>query len=139
LIFLKNTNDTGIADVALNYGLPGDYPVVGDWDGNGTVTIGIYRDGHFYLKHANTLGFADVVFPFGQPGDQPIAGDWDGDDKDTIGVYRPSTGQFHLRNSNDAGPVEMSFVLGNPGDVESLVIGTAMAGTRPVSSARATG
>jgi hypothetical protein len=117
LLFLKNKNDTGIADYALNYGLPGDYPVVGDWDGNGTVTIGIYRDGHFYLKNANELGFADNVFAFGQPGDQPIAGDWNGDGVDTIGVYRPSTGAFYLRNSNTAGDAEMSFFLGNPGDV----------------------
>ena len=117
LLYLKNTNDTGIADYALNYGLPGDYPVVGDWDGNGTVTIGIYRNGYFYLRNENTIGFAEVVFPFGQPGDQPIAGDWDGDGVDTIGVFRPSIAQFLLRNSNTEGPAEMSFYLGNPGDV----------------------
>ena len=117
LLYLKNSNDTGFADAALNYGLPGDYPVVGDWDGNGTVTIGIYRQGYFYLKNANTLGFADIVFPFGEPGDQPIAGDWNGDGVDTIGIYRPSTGQFLLRNSNIEGPSEASFFLGNVGDV----------------------
>ena len=117
IIFLKNTNDTGFADVALNYGIPGDYPVVGDWDGNGTVTIGIYRNGYFYQRNSNTIGFADVVFPFGTPGDQPIAGDWNGDGVDTIGVYRPWTGQFLLRNSNDSGSPEMSFYLGNVGDV----------------------
>jgi hypothetical protein len=117
LLFLKNSNSTGFADAALNYGLPGDYPVVGDWDGNGTVTIGIYRSGRFYLKNANALGFAEIVFPFGQPGDQPVAGDWDGDGVDTIGVYRPSIGQFLLRNSNTEGTADASFFLGNPGDV----------------------
>ena len=117
LLYLKNKNDTGFADMALNYGLPGDYPVVGDWDGNGTVTIGIYRGKTFYLRNENTNGFATIVFDFGQPGDQPIAGDWDRDGIDTIGIYRPSTGQFLLRNSNDAGPAEMSFYLGNVGDV----------------------
>jgi hypothetical protein len=117
LLYLKNTNSTGFADAALNYGLPGDYPVVGDWDGNGTVTIGIYRNGYFYLKNANTLGFADIVFPFGQLGDQPIAGDWNGDGVDTIGVYRTSTGQFLLRNSNTEGSAQASFYLGNVGDV----------------------
>ena len=117
LLYLKNTNDTGFADVALNYGIPGDYPVVGDWDGNGTTTIGVYRNGAFYLRNENTIGFAEIVFPFGQPGDQPIAGDWDGDGVDTIGVIRPSLSQFFLRNSNDAGPADMTFVLGNPGDV----------------------
>ncbi len=117
LLFLKNSNTTGIADAALNYGLPGDYPVVGDWDGNGTVTIGIYRGNTFFLRNENTLGFATIVFDFGQVGDQPIAGDWNGDGVDTIGVFRPSTAQFLLRNSNDEGPAETSFFLGNPGDV----------------------
>jgi chitodextrinase len=117
LLYLKDSNTTGIADAALNYGLPGDYPVVGDWNGDGTATIGIYRDGYFYLRNSNTIGFADMVFPFGQVGDQPIAGDWNGDGADTIGVYRPSTGQFLLRNSNNAGAASASFFLGNPGDV----------------------
>jgi predicted outer membrane repeat protein len=117
LLYLKNSNDTGFADMALNYGLSGDYPVVGDWNGDDTVTIGIYRDGYFYLRNSNTIGFAEIVFAFGQPGDQPIAGDWNGDGVDTIGVFRPSNGQFFLRNSNTEGAAEMSFYLGNVGDV----------------------
>jgi len=117
LLYLKNSNTTGFADIAINYGLAGDYPVVGDWDGDGDATIGVYRNGKFLLRNSNTLGFADLVFAFGTPGDQPIAGDWNGDGVDTIGVYRPSTGQFLLRNSNTAGSPEMSFYLGNVGDV----------------------
>jgi len=115
LLYLKNTNTTGFADIAINYGVGGDYPVVGDWDGDGTATIGIYRNGSFYLRNSNTVGFADIVFPFGMPGDQPIAGDWDGDGTDTIGIYR--NGTFYLRNSNSAGAAQISFGLGNPGDV----------------------
>jgi Rv2525c-like, glycoside hydrolase-like domain len=115
LLYLKNSNTSGFADVAINYGLAGDYPVVGDWDGNGTTTIGIYRNGSFYLRNSNTIGYADAVFPFGEPGDQPIAGDWDGDGIDTIGVYR--NGTFFLRNENSAGAPDASFSLGNPGDV----------------------
>ena len=115
IIFLKNTNTSGFADISLNYGLGGDYPITGDWDGNGTDTIGVYRDGSFYLRNSNTIGFAEIVFAFGQPGDQPVAGDWDGDGVDTIGVYR--NGLFLLRNSNSAGIADASFLLGNPGDV----------------------
>ena len=117
LLYLKNANTTGFADVAINYGLGGDYPVTGDWDGNGTATIGIYRNGSFYLRNSNTLGFADLTIAFGTPGDQPIAGDWNGDGVDTIGVFRTSTGQFLLRNSNSPGTPDMSFYLGNVGDV----------------------
>jgi hypothetical protein len=117
LLYLKNTNATGFADIAINYGIASDYPVAGDWDGNGTATIGIYRNGSFYLRNENTLGFADLAFAFGTPGDQPIAGDWDGDGIDTIGIFRTSTGEFQLRNSNSSGPADMSFYLGNVGDI----------------------
>ena len=27
----------------FQYGVPGDIPVVGDGDGNGTITVGVYR------------------------------------------------------------------------------------------------
>jgi hypothetical protein len=114
-LYLKNSNTSGFADVQINYGVGGDYPVVGDWDGDGKVTIGIYRNGSFYLRNSNTIGFADTVFPFGAPGDQPVAGDWDGDGKDTIGVYRRGT--FFLRNSNNSGLPDMTFALGIAGDV----------------------
>jgi chitodextrinase len=116
-LYLKNTNTTGFADIQINYGIAGDVPIVGDWDGDGTVTIGIYRNGSFYLRNSNTIGFADLVFPFGMPGDQPIAGDWNGDGIDTIGVYRSSTGTFYLRNSNSTGTPDATFSLGIPGDV----------------------
>ena len=117
LLYLKNVNTSGFADVAINYGTGGDYPVAGDWDGNGTATIGIYRNGVFYLRNSNTLGFADLVFAFGSPGDQPIAGDWNGDGIDTVGVYNSAAITFCLRNTNTAGPPDVSFLLGNPGDV----------------------
>jgi hypothetical protein len=114
-LYLKNSNTTGFADVQINSGIGGDYPIVGDWDGNGTATIGIYRNGSFYLRNSNTIGFAEVVFAFGMAGDQPVAGDWNHDGVDTIGVYR--NGTFFLRNSNATGNPDMIFVLGIPGDV----------------------
>jgi hypothetical protein len=115
LLYLKNANITGYADVAINYGMGGDYPITGDWDGDGIDTIGVYRNGAFYLRNSNTVGYADVYFAFGAPGDQPIAGDWDGDGTDTIGVLRGNT--FYLRNSNTAGDADHVFQLGVPGDI----------------------
>jgi lysyl endopeptidase len=77
MIFLKNTNSTGFANIALNYGLPGDKPIMGDWNNDGMDTIGIYRNGTFYLRNSNSIGFADLVFALGINGDLPIAGNWD--------------------------------------------------------------
>jgi predicted extracellular nuclease len=114
-LYLKNSNSTGVADLFLTFGLPGDIPLTGDWDGDGIDTIGVYRDGTFYLRNSNTNGVAEIVLTFGIPGDQPIVGDWNGDGTDTIGIYRGDT--FMLRNSNTEGPAEILFSLGVPGDV----------------------
>lgn len=117
IVYLKNANTGGVADLNFVYGVAGDKPIAGDWDGDGIDSLGIYRNGTFYLRNSNTTGAANIVFAFGASGDLPIAGDWNGDGIDTVGVYRSSTGVFFLRNSNSAGPADVSFVLGNPGDV----------------------
>ncbi len=116
-LYLKNSNTTGVADIQINYGIPGDKPITGDWNGDGVDTIGVYRNGVFYLRNSNSVGIADIYFAFGSPGDQPIAGDWDGNGTDTIGVYRSSNFTFYLRNSNTTGTPDLSFSLGIPGDV----------------------
>ncbi|MDH3729882.1 MAG: fasciclin domain-containing protein [Acidimicrobiia bacterium] len=112
------------AETSFFFGDPGDYPFMGDWDGDGVDTPGLYRqsDGHVYLRNSNTAGIADVRFFFGDPGDVPLAGDWDGDGDDTLSVYRPSNQTFYIVNELGAngaglGAAETSFVFGDPGDM----------------------
>jgi uncharacterized delta-60 repeat protein len=114
-VYLRNTNDTGFADTEFFYGTANDVPVAGDWDGNGTDSIGIYRDGTFFLRNSNTSGFADIQFPFGAPGDIPLVGDWDGDGIDTVGIVRGNT--VFLRNSNTAGNADIQFAYGTATDI----------------------
>ena len=70
--------------------------MVGDWDGDGDDTIGIYRpsNGQFLLRNSNSAGSENASFYLGNRGDIGIAGDWDGDGDDdgidTIGIYRSS-------------------------------------------------
>ena len=112
----------GIA-TSFYFGDPGDYPVTGDWDCQGTDTPGLYRqsDGYVYLRNSNKQGVADTRFFFGDPGDIPLAGDMNGDGCDTISVYRPSEQRFYIINElgeNDGGlgSADYSFVFGDPGD-----------------------
>ena len=39
--YLRNSVTTGVADVVVAYGNPGDVPVVGDWNGDGVDTPGV--------------------------------------------------------------------------------------------------
>ncbi len=119
--FLLNQN--GIALASFFYGNPGDYPFMGDWDGDGVETPGLYRrsDGYVYLRNSNSQGIADIRYFFGDPGDVPVAGDFDGDGFDTVSIYRPSNQTFYVINklgANDGGlgAAEVSYVFGDPGD-----------------------
>ncbi len=101
------------------FGNPKDIPFIGDWDGDGVQTVGLYREstGYLFLRNSNTQGIADIEIYFGDPGDLPIAGDWDGNGTDTVGVYRRSEGMFYLRNSNTQGVGDVAISFGDPGDV----------------------
>ncbi len=114
-VYIRNTNDTGIANAEFFYGTAGDVPVAGDWNGDGTDTIGIYRNGTFFLRNSNNSGFADIQFPFGAAGDIPIVGDWDGDGVDTVGIVRGNT--VFLRNSNTAGNADIQLAYGVSTDI----------------------
>ena len=91
-------------------------PLAGDWDGNGTVTIGLYdpNTARFYLRNSNTSGDSDYSAVFGNGGNwMPIVGDWDGNGTTTIGVYDPSTARFYLSNSNTSPETNYTSVFGN--------------------------
>ena len=115
-------NEAG-AVTSFYFGNPGDVPIMGDWDGDGIDTPGMYRqsDGFVYLRNSNTQGVADIKFFFGNPGDLPIAGDFNNDGFDTVSIYRPPNQTFYIinalgKNNGGLGAAETSYVFGNPGD-----------------------
>ena len=85
--------DPGI-DVATAFGMPGDLPVVGNWNGSadGKAKIGVFRNGWWYLDLDGNGVWggctADGCYNFGMANDVPITGDWNGDGKTKIGVFR---------------------------------------------------
>jgi hypothetical protein len=89
---------------------------VGDWNGDGCDTVGLYApaQSEFFLRNSNASGGADVSFSFGPGGGgwTPIAGDWNGDGQDTIGLYDPTRSEFFLRNSNTSGYANLAFLYG---------------------------
>ncbi|MCL1601270.1 MAG: bifunctional metallophosphatase/5'-nucleotidase [Actinomycetia bacterium] len=106
------------------FGDPGDSPFMGDWDGNGIDTPGLFRmsDGFVYLRNTNTQGIADTTFFFGNPGDMPVVGDFNGNGFDTVSVYRPSNQTFYIINElgvdgGGLGAADFDFVFGLDGDM----------------------
>ena len=86
--YLRNSNSSGVANLAFVYGFPTDKPIVGDWDGNGSDTPGVVRGYAWYLRNSNSSGIPSRVFTYGNPGDKPIVGDWNRDWIDTPGLTR---------------------------------------------------
>lgn len=84
-------------------------PVTGDWDGNGTETVGQFAPSaaYWFLSNSNTIPSSQMITCggcgytawWGTSSMLPIAGDWDGDGKDSVGLYNPSTAAWYLGNS----------------------------------------
>lgn len=82
------------------FGVPGDIPLMGDWDGNRVSTPAMFRpsNGFVYLANTNATQVAELEYYFGIGGDIPLAGDWDGDGRDSLSIYRPSNGRLYVSN-----------------------------------------
>lgn len=105
----------GVTD-SFFYGVPGDVPLLGDWDCNGEDTVGMYRptSGFVYLRDSNDFGVGDHQFFYGVAGDIPIVGDWNNDGCDTLAIYR--NGTVYLSNQLATAVAEKVFAFGVPGD-----------------------
>jgi Beta-propeller repeat len=105
------------------FGIPGDVPVVGDWDGSGRPKIGVYRNGEWFLDYNGSNGWdglgVDRSVGFGVSGDVPVVGDWNGTGRLRIGVYR--NGQWFLdMNGNlqwDGFGIDRDAWFGVAGDI----------------------
>jgi hypothetical protein len=132
--YLRNSLTAGYADWTFGYGDPllttghadrNWKPIVGDWDGNGTDTIGFFdpATSTWYLRNSLTAGYADWTFGCGDPllttghadrNWQPIVGNWDGAGGDSIGFFDPASCTWYLRNALSAGYADYTFGCGDP-------------------------
>lgn len=72
-------DDSASGDQAFAFGgLPGDVPVVGDWNGDGKAKVGVVRDGSQWLldRDGRHLFPAQPDFSFGAKDYIPLAGPW---------------------------------------------------------------
>jgi hypothetical protein len=119
----RNSNASGAPDISFWFGLPGEKRVVGDWNGDGKSTPGVYDQstGVWKLRNSNSTGPADITFQYGGPSWTPVVGDWDGNGTTTVGVYDQAIGTWRLKNSNTPGGWDLEFGWG--GSVWRPVVG----------------
>jgi hypothetical protein len=119
-------------DKFRQFGLAGDQPVAGDWDGTGVVRLGTFRcpaiaqpgtcTWSLDMNNSGTFDAGDLQFQFGLPGDIPVVGDWTGSGVTKIGVFRCSavgTCTFILdqQNHRSADSTNVFLSFGLPGDL----------------------
>jgi len=131
--FLRNANSAGGPNITVTFRSSNttasayDVPVVGDWNGDGRDTIGVWNrsTGRWYLRDSNTAGAPNLSFVFdpaaGQPSRSPVVGDWNGDGRDTIGIHTPN--RWQLRDANSAGAPTSTFDYGGSSLTRAPVVG----------------
>lgn len=94
-VILAVSAGTSYAVVGIGWGQSGDIPVKGDFDGNGTDDVAVYRpsDGMWYIRNQPPF-----VQWGGQSGDVPVPGDYDGDGDTDVAIYRASEGIWYIKD-----------------------------------------
>lgn len=105
----------------IQFGENGDMPITGDWNGDGSTQIGVFRPSDLTWRlDVDKNGKADGVFRFVgmRAGDIPLVGDWDGNGTATPGFFRPEDVSWHLRNDNSTGSEDLPVLhFGMPTDI----------------------
>jgi len=111
-----------LIDHVFQFGGKDDLAVVGDWNGDGIHTIGVFRNGAWYLDVDGDGQWStpDLLVEFGKEGDLPVVGDWTGDGVTKLGVYRNGTFYLDVNNNHQL-------------DAQDKVLQFGAAGDRPVS------
>jgi Divergent InlB B-repeat domain len=86
-------------DACFVFGMPGDVPVLRDYDGDGKVDVTVYRNGEWFIHRSSDGGMRSVDWGIAQ--DIPVPADYDGDGKTDIAVYR--NGEWFIHRSSDGG------------------------------------
>ncbi len=94
------------------FGIAGDKPVVGDFDGDLRSDFAVYRpsEGIWYIQKSHE-GIS--IVRWGLADDIPVPADYDGDGRTDIAVYRPSDGVWYQLRSTGAVHIEKFGLSGD--------------------------
>lgn len=119
-IYLRFQLTSGLPDRYILLGQTGDFPVAGDWDGDGVDGIGVHRRSNSFFFLTNQINTftpsIEYIAWVGVPDDVGFAGDWDGNGIDGVGVFRPTNGVTYLKNVPSTGIADIFFIYGLAGD-----------------------
>lgn len=111
--YIKQSMDGSV--VSQPWGVPGDIPTPGDYDGDCEADYAIFRPsaGTWYVKHR--WDGSEVSYSWGKSGDMPVPGDYDGDGKTDCAVWRPTDATWYVLWSSNSRIVTQQ--LGEKADI----------------------
>lgn len=100
---------------AIQWGMEGDIPLIGDFDGDLVDDLSVYRPmtGEWWTRHSADESVGHCRF--GLSGDVPFIRDFNSDGHADISVFRPSNGTWYVRDSKTESIVAIQF--GQTGDI----------------------
>jgi hypothetical protein len=118
---LHTAAGAAITGNGFSWGLPGDIPVPGDYNGDGKTDLATWRPstGGWYIRTNTGATVAGTGTIFGQAGDIPVPGDYNGDGKTDFAVFRPSTGQWLIETTAGVAITDFASTTGygHAGDI----------------------
>ena len=99
---LRNTLDSGPADISFSLGTRPLVPLAGDWNGDGIDTPAYYKNGSLFVPATvhPSLPSEEFSLLFGDSRGFPVAGDFDGDGIGDFAVFR--NGTWQMRTSSES-------------------------------------
>ncbi len=95
--FILRSSDSTVQ--YIQFGHDTDVIVPGDYNGDGTTDVAIYRPSINTWFTSTDPATNYGAFQWGSAGDIPVPGIYDADNKTDIAVFRPSTGQWFISKS----------------------------------------
>lgn len=110
------TNGTAGNRECVQWGMLGDIPVGGDYDGDRFTDDTVYRpsNGVWYIRQSSGRNLFTAV-QWGTVGDKPVPADYDYDGITDTAIYRPSTGTWWVLRSSDG--THFGFQFGIASDI----------------------
>jgi len=96
--YIRGIND-GDAVTRETWGTIPSYPVIGDWDGDGTDDLAAIGREDYIWRIKPSGGGANITQQFGWINDIPVPGDYDGDTVTDFAVFRRATGDWFIKGS----------------------------------------